>query len=47
MRMAMAVFVLGSAATHAQAPTNVVPVDNVIREQVTGEPYRAYTCSRQ
>jgi hypothetical protein len=42
MRVAMAVFVLGSASTHAQAPTNVVPVDNVIREQVTGEPYRMY-----
>ncbi len=42
MRMAIALFMLNITSTHAQAPTNVVPVDNVIREQVSGEPYRMY-----
>ena len=32
----------GTTAACAQGPANTVPVDNVIREQVTGEPYKMY-----
>ncbi len=42
MHAATMLFALGGAALCADGPTNVVPVDNVIREQVTGEPYRMY-----
>lgn len=33
---------LWAAAACAQGPANTPPVDNVIRDQVTGEPYRMY-----
>ena len=37
---AIVVTFLNESGLSAQGPTNVPPVDNVIREQVTGEPYR-------
>lgn len=38
----LAVVILTINLVSAQGPTNVPPIDNVIREQVTGEPYRLY-----
>ena len=31
-----------TGSLEAQGPANILPVDNVIREQVTGEPYKLY-----
>lgn len=40
--MLIVAFVLGGAWSLAEPPTNVVPVDRTIHEEVTGEPYRMY-----
>lgn len=41
LKTVLATFVIAPGLS-AQGPTNVPPIDNVIREQVTGEPYRLY-----